>query len=530
MAGGMRVNKKVLSYLLLGLILLNGLLLRVGGLNWGIPRAPYWKAYHPDESVAFTTLLKMSTAEEVLNPHYFVNPTLHYYLIGALWWMAHTAKFVPSPREIMDEASTVTLDHVSRIWLTARSLSVALGVLTIWLTYLLGREFFKDQIYALAGAWLAAVMPTMVIQSHYLTVDGPVGFWFLAALWLIIKAFKDNRLWMWAVAGLVSGSAVATKYNALAGVVSVFGVLLIRQKMNRDQHIEKAPIKVSLFNGCLIAGFLLGCPYSVLSFAEWKDGISSLLAYNDFATDWLYPWLYTSRHSLGWPGWILFLASLSALVIKPDKTGLILAAGIVPYLLIYGYKASPYMRHMVLIVPLMVLLIIYAAEKAGRYFKRRSFSLIAGMLVLLTSGYALANSLAWVKVMSGQDTREAAAEYIKQHVSFDSIIGLAGRLWFYTPPLDESQYHLLRLDYDPAKLEYFHPPLIIVSEYESKQYAFCRVAPEVRDEFFRDLKEDYRASRVFKRIPQCWGIKFEGYPLADWNYFYPEITIYERSF
>jgi 4-amino-4-deoxy-L-arabinose transferase-like glycosyltransferase len=525
----MRINKKVLSYLLLGLILLNGLLLRVGGLNWGIPRAPYWKAYHPDESVAFTTLIKMSASEDGLNPHYFVNPTLHYYLIGMLWWAAQTIDFVPSAREIMDEAPTVTLDHVHRIWLLARSLSVVLGVLTIWLTYLLGREFFKNEAYALTGAWLAAVMPTMVIQSHYLTVDGPVGFWFLAALWLIIKAFKDKRLWVWAVAGLVSGLAMATKYNALVGVVSVFSVLLIRQKMNREDRIEKAPIKVPLFAGCLIAGFLLGCPYSVLSFSEWRGGINSLLTYNDFATDWLYPWLYTSRHSLGWPGWILFLASLPALVIKPDKNGLILAAGIIPYLLIYGYKASPFMRHMVLLVPLMVLVIIYAAEKAGRYFKHRSFSLITVVLVLMASSYALANSLAWVKVMSGQDPREEAVEYIKQGVPLDSVIGLAGRLWFYTPPLDESQYHLLRLDYDPAKLEYFHPPLIIVSEYESKQYAFCRVAPEVRDEFFKDLKEDYRASRVFKRIPQYWGIKFEGYPLADWNYFYPEITIYERS-
>jgi 4-amino-4-deoxy-L-arabinose transferase-like glycosyltransferase len=524
----MQINKKVLPYLLLGLIMLNGLLLRVGGLNWGIPRAPYWKAYHPDESVAFTTLLKMSTAEEGFNPHYFVNPTLHYYLIGVLWWAAHTVKFVPSPREIMDEASTVTLDHVARIWLTARSLSVAFGVLTIWLTYLLGREFFKNDILALAGAWLAAVMPTMVIQSHYLTVDGPVGFWFLAALWLIIKAFKDKRPWMWAAAGLVSGLAAATKYNALVGLASVFSVLLIRQKIIRQERIEKAAVKISLFAGCLIAGFLLGCPHSVLSFGEWKDGISSLLAYNDFATDWTYPWLVTSRFSLGWPAWVLFLASLPMLFIKPDKTGLILAAGILPYLLIYGYKASPFMRHMVLIVPLMILLILYAADKAGRYLRRRSFSLIASILILLASGYALANSLAWVKVMSGQDPREEAAEYIKHGVQPGSVIGLAGRLWFYTPPLEESQYRLLRLDYDPAKLEYFQPPLIIVSEYESKQYAFCRVTPEVRDEFFSDLKINYRASRVFKRIPRCWGISFEGYPLADWNYFYPEITIYER--
>lgn len=523
-------GKKNTGYLILGLILLIGLGLRVHGLNWGIPKAPYWRSYHPDERVAFYTLLEMTTSNGGLNPHYFVNPTFHYYLIGSAWWAAKVINYVPSTRDIVNESPSVTLGDVTRIWLLARSISVLLGVLTIWLTYLLGREFFKNEIYALTGAWLAAVMPTMVVQSHYLTVDGPVGFWFLAALLLIIKAFKDKRFWIWAAAGLVSGLAVATKYNALAGVVSVLIVLLIQQKINREDQIEKTPIKVSIFTGCLIAGFLLGCPYAVLSFGEWKDGIKGLLYYNDFVTDWLYPWLQTSRLSLGWPGWSLFLASLSAVFIKPDKPGMILAVGIFPYFLVYGYKASPYMRHMVLIIPLMVLLMIYAIKKGGEYIRHPGFKLIAGVLIILSSGYAMANSLAWVKVMSGTDTREEAAEYIEQNEPPGSDVGLAGRSWFYTPPLGEDQYNLIRLEYDPAKLEYFYPPLIILSEYESKQYAFCRVAPEVRDDFFKILKTRYRIRRMFTRVPQCWGIRFEGYPLADWNYFYPEITIYERSF
>ncbi|MBI4725653.1 glycosyltransferase family 39 protein [candidate division TA06 bacterium] len=526
----MRLSVKFPRYLVLGIILLIGLMLRAEGLKWGIPKAPYWKAYHPDERVAFANLLVMTTSGGKLNPHYFVNPTFHYYLIGSVWWVAKTAKIVPSFKDIIDETPSVTLEDVTNIWLIARSISVALGVLTILLTYLLGLEIFKSETYAVAGAWLASVMPTLVVQSHYLTVDGPVGFWFLAALLLIIRAFRDNKFWLWMAAGLVSGLSVATKYNALLGIIFVFTVFLVRQKSSRAGQIAKARIKVAIFAGGLSAGFLLGCPYSVLSFGEWKNGINGLLYYNDFATDWLYPWLQTSRYSLGWPGWVLFLASLFSIFIKPDKWRTVLGAGIIPYFIIYGYKASPYMRHMVLIIPLMILLIIYALMKAGGYFWHRSFKLIVGGLIFLTSSYALANSLAWVKVMSGQDTREEAAEYIKQNIPLGSNIGLAGRYWFYTPPLEESEYNLIRLEYQPAILGNFYPPLVIISEYESKQYAFCRVAPEIRNDFFKMLKQHYRVNRVFKKVPQCCGIKFEGYPLADWNYFYPEITIYERSF
>jgi len=528
----MQPGKKLPRYLILGLAILTGLMLRVDGLKWGIPKAPYWKAYHPDERVAFSLLLKMTTSDGSLNPHYFVNPTFHYYLIGSAWWIVNKFHLVPSFKEAFGlvESNTVTLEDVTRVWLTARTISVILGILTIWLTYMLGLEFFEKEIYALGAAWLTAVMPTLVVQSHYLTVDGPVGFWFLAALLLMIRAFKQDRLWFWVAAGLVSGLSVATKYNALPGIVAAFTLLCIWAILKSKGKIGKIHTKASIFAGCLAVGFLLGCPYALISFGEWQSGIKGLLYYNDFATDWLYPWLQISRLSLGWPAWVMFLLSWAAVVFKPDKQGAFLASVIMIYFLIYGYKASPYMRHMVLIIPLMVLLIMYAVEKSLRYSNHPVTKALLISTLMLSSGHALANSLAWTRIMAGKDTREEAAEYIKQQSPLGSDIGLTGKYWFYTPPLDETEYNLIRLEYEPAKLEYFHPPLIIMSEYEAKQYAFCRVGPEVRDEFFRKLKGHYTVKKTFQRVPRCCGIKFEGYPLADWNYFYPEITIYERSF
>jgi len=526
----MRLCNKAPRYLVLGIILLTGLWLRTDGLKWGIPKAPYGRSYHPDETVAFANILNMGAPGQKLNPHYFINPTFHYYLIGSVWWLAGSLRLVPSLQEIVADSPTVTLDAVTRIWLLARSISVALGVLTIWLTYLAGREFFKNGVAALTAAWLAAVMPTLVVQSHYMAVDGPVGFWFLAALLLLLRAFRGDRLWLWAAAGLAAGISTATKYNAIVGIISVFIVLCFRQIKGSDERFGSLPINAPVFAGGLLAGFLIGCPHAVLSFSEWKEGLRGLIYYNDFATDWLYPWLHTSRFSLGWPGWILFLVSLLAIFIKPDRRGMILAAAIFPYFLIYGYKASPYMRHLVLVVPLMLLLVVYAAEKALRSIGRRSLKAMVAVMLILASGYALANSLAWLKIMSGQDTREEAADYVRQSAPPGSDVGLAGRSWFYTPPLDEGVYNLIRLEYQPDKLEYFHPPLLIMSEYESQQYAFCQVTPAVRSGFFRLLKDIYRVKRTFKRVPRCCGLSFEGYPLADWNYFYPTITVYERSF
>lgn len=523
-------SEKAFRGAILGLILLAAMLLRMEGLNWGIPQAPYWRSYHPDERVAFSILVNMADQGGSLNPHYFVNPSLHYYLIGLVWWGGRMINLVPSSREIMAEAPSVTLDDVTRIWLLARSVSVILGVLTVWLTYLLGREFFGDKSHALVAAWLAAVMPTLVVQSHYLTVDGPVGFWFLLAIWLMLKAAKKGRAALWATAGLAAGLATATKYNALVGLIPAASAIFFLRDESSGQDKAGLWRSGSAFAGSLSAGFLLGCPYAVLAFGEWKQGLSELLQYNNYPANWLYPWLHISRLSLGWPAWLLFLASLPVIALKRDRVGILLAAAIVPYFVIYGYKASPFMRHMVLIVPLMVLMMVYVLDKAGSCLRRRSCYFITVGLMMLASGYALANSLAWVKVMSGKDTREEAAEYINQKTPKGSDIGLAGQLWFYTPPLEESEYKLIRLEYRPEKLQHFMPRLVVVSEHESKQYAACRVPEEVGNRFFQLLNLRYCPIRTFKRVPQCCGIKFEGYPLADWNYFYPEITIYERSF
>jgi 4-amino-4-deoxy-L-arabinose transferase-like glycosyltransferase len=525
----MRPNNRASRYLILGFILLNGLLLRVTGLEWGVPRAPYWKSYHPDESVALSTVLKMSAREGNLNPHYFVNPTFHYYLIGAVWRLAGSLEFVPTARDIMDEAPTVTLDKTVRIWLLARMISVILGVLTIWLTYLLGRHLQIGAGWALISAWLAAVMPTMVIQSHYLTVDAPAGFWLILTLLLLLLASRQDGVWRWAAAGAAGGVAAATKYNVLAGIVPVAALLIIQIKSSTGGNGRRWG-QAAVFIIFLFAGFLLGCPYSLLSFGEWREGINGLLHYNDYAADWLFPWLVTSRLSLGWPAWLLFLSAWAAVIIKPDRSGIFLAAGTLPFFIIYGYKASPFMRHMVPVVPLLVLLIVYALEKALGYFKRPALTAVAAVLIVLSSGYALVNGLAWIKIMNRPDTREEAAEYVKGRVTPGSAVGLAGRLWFYTPPLDEEEYRLIRLDYQPGNLGDNAPSLIIISEYEAKQFAFCRVPPEVRDSFMITLKERYRVAATFSRVPRCCGLEFKGYPLADWNYFYPEITVYERCY
>jgi hypothetical protein len=140
--------------------------------------------------------------------------------------------------------------------------------------------------------------------------------------------------------------------------------------------------------------------------------------------------------------------------------------------------------------------------------------------------YATANSLAWVRIMAAQDTREEATDYLNSHYPPGSEIAVAGIYEFYSPNLD--RFEKIRLQYDLEQIRGHQSGPIVVSDYEREGLSFSRRTAGQAAVFFGYLEGNYRPRAVFRRVPACCGLKFTGYPMADWRYFYPEITIYER--
>jgi hypothetical protein len=128
--------------------------------------------------------------------------------------------------------------------------------------------------------------------------------------------------------------------------------------------------------------------------------------------------------------------------------------------------------------------------------------------------------------MADKDSREEATDFLAGHYPPGSEVAVAGIYEFYSPKLDA--YEITRLQYDLEAIRGHQSGPIVVSDFEREGLSFSKKSPEEARVFFDYLDNNYRPRAVFRRVPACCGLKFTGYPMADWRYFYPEITIYER--
>jgi uncharacterized membrane protein len=95
-----------------------------------------------------------------------------YYLLARVWYLAGTGEF----------------------W--ARSLSVAAGLLTVLLTYALGRELFERRTSLLAAA-LAAFSPFLVWYSRTVIYYSWVAPLALLSLYFLVRSARRGGLWNW---------------------------------------------------------------------------------------------------------------------------------------------------------------------------------------------------------------------------------------------------------------------------------------------------------------------------------------------
>ncbi|MEA1997384.1 MAG: phospholipid carrier-dependent glycosyltransferase, partial [Gemmatimonadota bacterium] len=206
------MNKK--KRLLLCSILLLAALLRIYGIDWGIPGAGSNRAYHPDERMAPLTLSRMDPSQGRFNPYYFINPTLFYYQYGLFLLPVSRITGITPPWQI--DSYPAFVDHnmeEQRVWyLTGRMLTVVMGLVTVWGVFWLGSLLAGVPVGVL-GAAIFACLPAHVIQSHYMVVDAPAVMWMVLSLAFFAMALERKKAWVFAASGLFLGLGLATKYT-----------------------------------------------------------------------------------------------------------------------------------------------------------------------------------------------------------------------------------------------------------------------------------------------------------------------------
>ncbi len=239
-----------------------GLLFRLPGLRWGLPL----KFAHIDESVVIHYSMRIVAG--ALNPEFYDYPGFFLYLLAGLFRISATLHGVFGGAGMAELAGLYYAGSADFFTLTARVLTVGFALLTIGLTFRMGRRHGGAWV-GVGAASLLAVNALHVRQSHYGTVDVAAAFFTLWAMDKILEFGASRRVRDGGEAAFLVGLAAATKYYP--GIL--FTPLVLLPWGARHERPVYASAVVVLLTA---AGFFCGSPFTFLAGGEFAARFAHL--------------------------------------------------------------------------------------------------------------------------------------------------------------------------------------------------------------------------------------------------------------
>jgi hypothetical protein len=390
-------------------LLLAAFLLRVWGVHHGLPYA-----YNADENAHFAPKA-IGLFGHGWNPHYFVNPPAYTYLLHlvfAVWF---------GGREGVSEAYAT--DPTS-VFVVARVTTAILGTLAIWLLYLAGTRLF-DRRVGLLSAGLFSVSFLPVFYSHLALNDVPNLAPICLSLWGTAGVLRLGRNRDYVIAGVGLGLAAATKYTG--GIVLLPLVAAVGAQFIAPGGRQLATRGLLIAGGAAIAAFLIANPHALLSFSEFKDGLTHQTTVADDAIGKLgltqdngvLYYLWTLTWGLGWVPALAALAAVPLLWADERRLVWVLVPATVIFLLFMGSQTRFFGRWLIPILPLVCLLSAYAMMEAADWLGRRRRELaptFVALAVIALCGQALVYSLHIGLVLRRDDTRNTTRAWLVRNV------------------------------------------------------------------------------------------------------------------
>ncbi len=426
-------SRTVRSATALLLILAVAALLRIKGMTWGLP----FNYQDPDEGIVLAHAFRIATGH--LDPHFFLYPSLLFYVIAALL-RAVGVFYAPHGISLTSRVSFITTP--TPYYLVGRSVVAACGVLSVYLVYRIGKEAFSDAIGLLAALFLA-IDPLHVRYSHVAVTDVPATTLALLALLLFLRAAdrRDSRTLL--VGALVAGLATGTKYNlgmlAIPGAVACWYVY--RPSLGARQLPGLAVRATRRVVLPMLAAFLVSTPFALLDprrfvgdFARQNQIVAhGWLGFENVHSGYWYNLSTNLRGSLGIVLLGLGLVGVLVALVRRTRADVILA----PYLIIYYLYVSSWHelmdRYLLPIVPLLIVFAVRACVALPSASpRRRALLAVAGSVLLAGAVVVPARATVdYLGSLSGSDTRTQAMAWVEHHVPTEAALALEP----YGPPL-----------------------------------------------------------------------------------------------
>jgi 4-amino-4-deoxy-L-arabinose transferase-like glycosyltransferase len=413
-------------------VLLMAAAARLYGIGWGLPHVyeeaqplkQAWEMWGWGPDASFD-----------LNPHFFHYPTLSLYVqLGgqaALYTAMRAAGAVDST---VDFRVRYHIDP-SPFYYLGRLLNVVFGVLTVFLTYRIGRRAGGD-VVAVMAAFLLAVNLFHASRSQMVEVDVPLTFFVTLAMALLLGLAESPTGRNYALAAAAVGLAAATKYT---GAFLVFP-LVVAHIAARRTPARPGWRWLAAAGGISLAVFVLASPYVALDFPAFRADFAAERAHmrlGHFGLDAQSGWRYYTvafARLAGWP--VVGLAAagfVGTLFLGRRRWSLIIASFAVPYVLAISSWAMAADRYA---LPVLPLLLVYACAGAVALIERlpdgRAWRTVAVAVALVVVAAPLAVSLPRYVERYEVDSRTECLRWVEQNLPAGSFLVSEA----YGPPLE----------------------------------------------------------------------------------------------
>jgi YYY domain-containing protein len=372
--------------------------------------------FHPDERAVAYAVQRISFSDGRLDPDFFAYGSLPIYL----------AKIASNVVALVDP-SAASYDGVI---LNGRRLSGVIGVLSVYLLFLLGSRLY-DRSVGLLAAFLLAASALHVQSSRFLTVDVPLTFFVLLGLTQLVKVCEEGKTRQFLAAGVCLGLAVATKFSAMPLFLPLGIAALHRYFVERRFFSVAGRVLLALFIAAV--AFAVAEPYAILRFDRFYHDIfeQSHMVRNAGAYPYTTQYMGTRAYVYELTQLVLWgmapLLGVVAIWATATRVGVawrsrraaewVLLSWVIPFFLVTGWFEVKFPRYLLPIYPLMAL---WAADwLLQRYRRGTLLGRIALPAVVLGT---LAATLAFVSTYTRPHTVVTASEWFYQHVPPESKV------------------------------------------------------------------------------------------------------------
>jgi 4-amino-4-deoxy-L-arabinose transferase-like glycosyltransferase len=394
------------------LLAILALALRAWGNGYGFPQP--WA--RPDELRWVRIALGLL---EDPDPRWFEWPTLHAYLLAALYWIWGRIGLLlghyPSWHAYLNPDPD---GYPADLVLIGRWLSAVIGALTVPVTWRLGERLGPKGAGLLAALFLAVSFGP-VRDAHWALIEALLLLLIIGTLLLVVRALERPTLGRFALAGIAAGLAASAKYSGvtLAAPIAV-AALFARRAEGRSVWATPLDRRLLLAGALVVLAFVAGSPFMVVSRKEFMDSmVIREWSYRDAsfgtAVGFVHHLVFSLRHSHGLLMEIAGIAGLLWLGLRSPGRMTIVAYTLGTYLAFGPARIVP-MRYASSLAPGIVLGAAWLLMEASARARRPK--VIVCLLATALAADPLYRVVRLDLLLSREDTRVTARRWLERYV------------------------------------------------------------------------------------------------------------------